>query len=441
MTVNVTDTVGANNTIVLDSSSKIPVIDGSQVTALSASAFTTGSLATARIDVGTAAGKVLQLDGSARIPALSGVNLTGIGGATSSTSDPTISTNPTLGAKWINKTSGKVYICTDATTGANVWTNVGLGTVNVAPSTLPRQGTQYGYHSGGGHPRTNSILKYSYTSDVNAVDTTADLTEAQNTSGSSNTCSSTYGYMAGHQTNAVNTNVIEKWPFASNSNATDVGNLSALVYGAIGASSNTHGYTQGGGQSGPKINEIQRWSFSSDGNASDVGDMTGVRAHGASSMTETYGYSHGGQQVTPVGPTNVVNIIEKFAFGSSSNSTDVGDLNKGTNNCSGQQSETHGYSSGGSHYNTSDPYGHDQIMKYSFSTDGNSTDIANLLENLNVTAGSSQTNYGYTSGGQFQDSPFPYRNTIQKFSFTTDGNSTDVGDLTAVLVGGAGCQV
>ena len=132
MSVNVTDTVGANNTIVLDSSSKIPVIDGSQVTALSASAFTTGSLATARIDVGTAAGKVLQLDGSARIPALSGVNLTGIGGATSSTSDPTISTNPTLGAKWINKTSGEVYICTDATTGANVWTNVGAGTGNIS---------------------------------------------------------------------------------------------------------------------------------------------------------------------------------------------------------------------------------------------------------------------------------------------------------------------
>ena len=56
MTINVTDTVGANNTIVLDSNSKIPAIDGSQVTALVATAFTTGTLATARIDVGTTAG-------------------------------------------------------------------------------------------------------------------------------------------------------------------------------------------------------------------------------------------------------------------------------------------------------------------------------------------------------------------------------------------------
>ena len=98
MTVNVTNTVGANNTIVLDGSSKIPAFDGSLVTALSATAFTTGTLATARIDVGTTAGKILQLDSNAKIPAISGANLTNVPGPTSSTSDPAIDTNSTLGA-------------------------------------------------------------------------------------------------------------------------------------------------------------------------------------------------------------------------------------------------------------------------------------------------------------------------------------------------------
>ena len=133
MTVNVTNAVGANNTIVLDGSSKIPAIDGSQVTALVATAFTTGTLATARIDVGTTAGKILQLDGSARMPAISAVNLVNLPGPTVSTSDPAIDTNSTLGAKWINKTSGEVYICTDATTDENVWTNVGAGSGNIVP--------------------------------------------------------------------------------------------------------------------------------------------------------------------------------------------------------------------------------------------------------------------------------------------------------------------
>ena len=75
MTINVTDTVGANNTIVLDSNSKIPAIDSSQVTTLNAEAFTTGILPVARIDVGTSANKIVQLDGNAKIPAIDGSNL------------------------------------------------------------------------------------------------------------------------------------------------------------------------------------------------------------------------------------------------------------------------------------------------------------------------------------------------------------------------------
>ena len=168
MTVNVTDTVGANNTIVLDGNSKIPAIDGSLVTALSATAFTTGTLATARIDVGTTAGKVLQLDGSARIPALSGANLTNVPGPTVSTSDPAIDTNPTLGKKWINKTSGEVYICTDATAGENVWTNVGAGSGDVEPYVF--QGSAYGYAAGSSDSSANVINKYSYTSDGAGTD-------------------------------------------------------------------------------------------------------------------------------------------------------------------------------------------------------------------------------------------------------------------------------
>ena len=43
--------------------------------------------------------------------------------ATKSSSDPTISTNPSsgVGTKWINTTSGEIFLCTDATAGANKW--------------------------------------------------------------------------------------------------------------------------------------------------------------------------------------------------------------------------------------------------------------------------------------------------------------------------------
>ena len=54
---------------------------------------------------------------------------------TVSTSDPAVDSNPAsgLGHIWENKTSGEMYVLTDATAGANVWTNVGDGTGPVLP--------------------------------------------------------------------------------------------------------------------------------------------------------------------------------------------------------------------------------------------------------------------------------------------------------------------
>ena len=94
-----------------------------------ASNIASGTLPTARLDTGTTANKIVILDGNAKLPAISGASLTGISSATKNASDPVIATNPSggLGTKWINTTSGEVYICTDATAGANVWTNVGAG--------------------------------------------------------------------------------------------------------------------------------------------------------------------------------------------------------------------------------------------------------------------------------------------------------------------------
>ena len=47
--------------------------------------------------------------------------------STTATIDPLITENLAVGHFWINSTSGEAYVCTDATTGANVWTNIGGG--------------------------------------------------------------------------------------------------------------------------------------------------------------------------------------------------------------------------------------------------------------------------------------------------------------------------
>ena len=69
-------------------------------------------------DVGTSANQLVQRDGSGNLPAIDGSQLTNVDpGFTQSTSDPTVSTNPSggVGSVWYNKTSGEAYICTDAT--------------------------------------------------------------------------------------------------------------------------------------------------------------------------------------------------------------------------------------------------------------------------------------------------------------------------------------
>ena len=80
-------------------------------------------------DVGTSANQLIQLDSNGKIPAVDGSLVTGVTSGVSGSSDPTISTNPSggVGTKFKNTTDGEIFICTDATAGANIWTNVGEG--------------------------------------------------------------------------------------------------------------------------------------------------------------------------------------------------------------------------------------------------------------------------------------------------------------------------
>ncbi len=55
---------------------------------------------------------------------------------TKSTSEPATDTNPSggVGTVWLRTTTGEMYCCTDATTDANIWTNIGGGSGNISPS-------------------------------------------------------------------------------------------------------------------------------------------------------------------------------------------------------------------------------------------------------------------------------------------------------------------
>ena len=72
------------------------------------------------------------------LPAISGASLTNLPSEiTKQSSDPTVSSpaTPTLGDVIVNTTSGEMFTCTTVSSGANVWTNIGDGTGDIAPFT------------------------------------------------------------------------------------------------------------------------------------------------------------------------------------------------------------------------------------------------------------------------------------------------------------------
>lgn len=121
-------------------------------------------------------------------------------------------------------------------------------------------------------------------------------------------------------------NIIDKFPFAADANATDVGDLAQGRRRSSGQSSAESGYTSGGLAGPANVNTIDKFSFSADGNATDVGDLTLSREGSAGQSSTVSGYASGNS-----------NVIDKFPFSSDSNATDVGDLTQSRQRPAGQQ--------------------------------------------------------------------------------------------------------
>jgi hypothetical protein len=291
-------------------------------------------------------------------------------------------------------------------------------------TTIVFQGSVSGYTSGGGNPgHLNTIDKFSLISNTNATDV-GDLTQSRNAStGQSSTIS---GYTSGGllvPPGSPRQNTIDKFPFAANANATDVGDLTAARQSSGSQSSNKSGYTSSGYTS-VNVNTIDKFSFAADGNAADVGDST-IAAHwraGQSSYTE--GYISGGNPVS--------NVIEKFPFSTDANASDVGDLTLSRIGPAGQSSSTSGYTSAGG-----SPTASNVIDKFPFAANSNATDVGDLTQATQYATGQSSVVSGYTSGG-FGPT---FTNIIDKFPFASNANATDVGDLTQGRYASAGQQV
>ena len=304
----------------------------------------------ATVDTGTSANQIVKLDGSAKIPAVDGSQLTNLpSDVTKATSDPVITTNPSggVGTLYLNKNSGELWCCTDATSNKNKWINISSGDGDIVPYVF--QGANYGFQAGGyiggSH---NGIWRFAFASDGNATDWADMATGRETTAGSH---SDTHGYTLGGSSNVNN---IEKFQFSSAANATDIADLSNARHKSTGHSTATHGYCSAGENASGNTNVIDKHSLSADTDATDVGDVTVSRAYVAGASSSSHG----------------------------SNSTDVGDVTVARAYVAGVSSTTHGYTVGG----WTGAY-EDEIDKFAFASDGNATDVGNLISGRFNSAG------------------------------------------------------
>ena len=193
-----------------------------------------------------------------------------------------------------------------------------------------------------------------------------------------------------------------------------------------GHSSKTHGYCCGGNLYTPSTNKtptIDRYAFATEDNATDVGDLTVAREAPACSTSATHGYTTGGS-FPPYNVNNCQNVIDRFLFANSANATDWADLDTQAQYAAGTTSSTHGYTSGGHNDNSNNQ--HNMIQKYSFASNANATVAGDLTVARSFTTGVSGISHGYTASGYHGSSN---SNVIDKFTFAADNNATDVGDI------------
>jgi hypothetical protein len=153
-------------------------------------------------------------------------------------------------------------------------------------SNVSNQSTTHAYISGhigvpvaeSPDPVSSDILKFPFYSDYN-VSTVGNLSQTR-TAGAGQS-STTHGYTSGGSGPPISpgvTSTIDKFPFSSEGLATNVGSLTQERAGQIsGQSSTISGYSAGGNAptSTPiRSNVIDKFPFASDSNATDVGDLT-----------------------------------------------------------------------------------------------------------------------------------------------------------------------
>jgi len=207
-------------------------------------------------------------------------------------------------------------------------------------------------------------------------------------------------------------------------NATDFGNLVTGTAHNVGWSSQTRGLSMAG-STPTKVNTVNYVTIASTGNAQDFGDINNAVYVGGGLGNSTRGIHYGG--ATPT----VLNVIDFCTIATTGNFQDFGDLSDGVFDDMG------GSSNGIIAIMATSGADSDLQKRCDFirpSTLGNSTKFGDLTTLRAWSNGNNQLcspTRGCFAGGKVTPSPNNNINTIDYFTFATQGDAVDFGDMSA----------
>ena len=235
-------------------------------------------------------------------------------------------------------------------------------------------------------------------------------------------------FAGGQASGSVSVNTIDRISFSSTGNATDFGDLLAVVYSMASCASSTRGLFAGGNGNS---NVIQYVTIATTGNSTDFGDLTVGRPDFAGCNSSTRGVFGGGA-------TGVArNVIDYVTIASVGNATDFGDLTIARGNLAGASSPTRGVFAGGATDDPTDSYTTPRIDYITIASTGNATNFGDLtLTRFGLAGCSSSTRAIFAGGNQNPGA----RNVIDYITIASTGAATDFGDLISAIYNLGGCS-
>jgi len=259
-------------------------------------------------------------------------------------------------------------------------------------------------------------------------------------------------YTSGGQVVPSYTSKVEKYPFATDTNATSIGNLTVARRDMSGHSSASASFTANGYNGPSQFEIIEKFTFATALPAtaisvgvtqSNFGNPTQNRAYFSDSAglsTSTYGYVVGGWRSNSATSSPLFSqkysALHRFAFSNVTASTSAYDIVFGmANRVKGAaiSGPAKGYVAGGTYTTGSDSfYANGQIRNFPFASEANGTLGGYLATGRTSVSGGASTVNGYVFGG-VTTLPGTITSSVERFPFASDTNATSLGNLATTI--------